>query len=162
MKRMPEGILKGNRTNMPILGLSRYEARGDGEVMGFKLPPFQRPAVWSEAQQIRFLESAWLGFSLGEVVITQTSDKELDGLLIDGQQRLTALRDYLADAFPVFGLRWSELDEQDRRQFSMTVAIGVVWLSRDLNWGMLRELYIRMNYGGTAHAPEHHPDLLTP
>lgn len=161
--KMPEDLLRGTRTNMPLMTLARYATTLDGELLGFRLPPFQRPPVWSKAQKIRFIESAWLGFSLGEVVITQTgASDEFDRLVIDGQQRLTALRDYLADEFPVLGSRWSEVGEYDRRRFSMTVTIGIVWLSRGLEWEFLRDLYIRMNYGGTAHAPEHHPDTTLP
>lgn len=158
---MPEDMLYGTRSNMPLMTFRGTADTRGGELMGFSLPPFQRPAVWSEAQKIRFIESAWMGFSLGEIVITQTQD-EFDGLVIDGQQRLTALRDYLNDEFPVFGARWSEVDERDQRRLHMTVTIGIVWLSCNLSWDYLRELYIRMNYGGTAHAAEHHPDVLDP
>lgn len=158
--KMPRDVLLGTRTNMPLATLSRYPVTGTSSLLGFRLPPFQRPEVWTQDQKIRFIESAWLGFSLGEVVITQTHEKEFDALVIDGQQRLTAIRDYMADQFPVFGATWSEVDEIDQRRLTLSTTIGIVWLSRNLTWESLRELYIRMNYGGTAHSPEHHPDVL--
>jgi Protein of unknown function DUF262 len=158
---MPRELLSGNRSNMPLMTLTRAHLYPDGDILGFRLPPFQRPAVWTQGQQIRFMESAWLGFSLGEVVITDAQQQEgLDRLIIDGQQRMMALAAYLDDAFPVFGLRYSELSERDVRRLRMSITIGIVWLKHDLSMERLEELYTRMNYGGTAHAPEHHPDYL--
>lgn len=158
--KMPRDVLLGVRTNMPLSTLSRYPVTDVSSLFGFRLPPFQRPEVWTQEQKVRFIESAWLGFSLGEIVITQTHEKEFDALVIDGQQRLTAIRDYMADQFSVFGAKWSEVDKIDQRRLTLSTTIGIVWLSRNLTWESLRELYIRMNYGGTAHSPEHHPDAL--
>lgn len=165
---MPRELLIGSVATMPLA-----THRGHGEmyaetqakpnpyylpggeiVLGYRIPEWQRPAVWNQAQQIRFIESAWLGFSLGQIVVTQLSEARhpLDNLLIDGQQRMRALAAYWADEFAVFGARWSEVEQLDRRRFDFSgPTMGVMFLKRNVSEDQLRELYIRMNFGGTAH-----------
>jgi len=151
--KMPPKQLSGSRSPAPLRELTRPDT-------GLRLPPFQRPALWTPAQQISFIESAWSGYSLGEVVITETADPVFDRLIIDGQQRLGAVAAYLAGAFPVFGFRWSDLDPAEQRIFGQDTVISVFRLSEGLTWPLLEDIYTRMNYGGTPHRPEDHPDAL--
>lgn len=128
---------------------------------GYPLPAFQRGLAWSHEQSMRFIESAWLGFELGKWVVTADAfvadeghegQRALDprsGLLIDGQQRLAAIEAYTEDAFPVFGAYWSEVDAVDQRRFRQTsFACGVIPVIEEAK---LRELYDRLNFGGTPH-----------
>jgi len=133
---------------------SDYDLAGRRSVMGFPLPSWQRPFVWIETQCVKFMESAWRGLYLGTYTYNQTyGNPEFDGILIDGQQRMTALQMYLDDAFPVFGYRWSEVTEVDRRFFEMgTIFASYVTDSTDEAW--LRSYYDMMNFGGTAHTEE--------
>ena len=164
--KMPERIFAGvtRHTSLDTLFNERrkraitddsYYAPGR-HVCGYTLPSWQRGLKWSTEQCIRFIESAWLGLHLGTWVsnaMDWASDDarahSLSGILIDGQQRFHALDQYWADAFPVFGHIWSELDKVEQRRFlsrpfaSTEVAI---WDDRPL-----RELYDRLNFGGTAH-----------
>jgi len=167
--------------NLEWLGAGRLMP-GD-HVMGLRLPRWQRPAVWSSLQQAAFIESAWRGLELGTIVITerysvqlarrapgqeepgqqepgQAHHDPLDNLLIDGQQRLRAIELYLANKLTVIGSTWEEVRWEDKVRFWTQVRLGVVKLDSTYDEARLRELYIRMNYGGTAHAPEHHPDVL--
>lgn len=127
-------------------------------LMGFILPPFQRPLVWTDEQKIRFIESIWLGYHIGTYVVNSHKwiDKDTphpyDYLLLDGQQRIATIRDYVNDEFPVFGYLYSELTIVDVRKFKSTVFIrSTVNLKTDEE---LRELYNRLNFGGTAHTEE--------
>ncbi len=126
-------------------------------LMGYILPPFQRPLVWTESQMIRFVESAWKGFHLGFWMYNDTADTpskggifhHMDRWLIDGQQRLHALHAYLNDAFPVFGYRWSELTLLDHRRFNnISFGAGSVSMADET---ALRKLYDALNFGGTPH-----------
>ncbi|WP_198014640.1 DUF262 domain-containing protein [Salipiger mucosus] len=122
-------------------------------VMGLKLPTWQRPLVWTEEQNIRFLESLWLGLPVGTYSYNMVLDGgALDGLLIDGQQRLNAIQRYLEDAFPVFGHRWSEVTKVDQRLFKLTAFPSYCTQSSDEQY--LRDYYNRMNFGGVAHTEE--------
>jgi hypothetical protein len=118
------------------------------------LPPFQRPPVWSEAQKIRFIESAWLGLPIGVYIINrpQTYDSPFDNWLLDGQQRVTAVLEYMADEFAVLGYRYSELTDADRRGWEIGTVFGRLETNLE-NEAELLEVYDRLAYGGTPHAP---------
>ena len=125
------------------------------------IPPFQRPAVWTRKQNQRLIESLWLGISIGSIVVSAVSKVEADGkyaplsdCLIDGQQRLRAIAQYLADDLVVFegtphAHAYSDLSERQRRKFDNT-PVGFIQLPPATE-AQLRDLYDRLNFGGTAH-----------
>lgn len=129
----------------------RVNPRGERMVMGFILPSWQRGLVWSKAQKIAFIESAWRGIPLGTYTYNQaTLGSPLDNLLIDGQQRMSAIESYLNDEFPVFGWRWSELTDADRREWKLTI-IFANYMTTSEDEDFLKSYYDLMNFGGTAH-----------
>lgn len=120
-------------------------------VMGYFLPKWQRGLVWTEAQKISFIESAWKGLNLGTYTYNQAAlGSPYDNLLIDGQQRLHAVECYLNDDFPVFGYHWSEVTKIDRRYWEMTVHFGS-YVTETENEQYLRDYYNMTNFGGTPH-----------
>lgn len=130
-------------------------ASGERQLGWFVLPPFQRPPVWTQAQQIRFIESCWLGLPIGVFIFNRTSAAEgpYDNWLLDGQQRVGAVLSYMADEFPVFGYRFSELSDGDHRRWDMGVAFPCkVTNLNDID--ALRDVYDRLAYGGTPHEPK--------
>ncbi len=142
----------------PISDRERSLYRHEGRWMGsIPIPDFQRPLVWDRERQIKFVESAWLGYSLGTFVINDLQmvshgDKfhPLEGLLVDGQQRLDALRGYFMDEFPVFGALWSEVPTGDARRFRNKPSFP--YLSVQItDEAQLREAYNRLAFGGIAH-----------
>lgn len=128
---------------------------GEGErrLGWFTLPPFQRPEVWTQAQKVRFIESIWAGLPLGSYIYNRTAPgRPFDNWLLDGQQRITAILDYVGDGFPVSGFLWSGLTEIDQRQFKMTpMACMETCITEEAK---LREVYDRLAYGGTPHEPK--------
>jgi len=172
--RMPARMMYGGEgaPTLEHLLISARNHRQDAEagrpfvpgtwLLGYRLPDFQRPAVWSEAQQVRFIESAWLGLDLGRVVVTAATGPGWGGprdrLLIDGQQRFTALSAYFSGTLTVFGETFLTLHPRDRRRF-LDITLATTTIDADsVNEDRLKDLYTRLNYGGTPHAPEHHPD----
>lgn len=138
-------------------GMHRVASLVDGErrLGWFVLPPFQRPAAWSDAQKVRFIESIWGGLPLGAYVYNRpqyNSSSPYDAWLLDGQQRITAILDYVADAFPVLGYRWTELTKVDHNAFKMTPMSCMETSIEDET--LLREIYDRLAYGGTPHEPK--------
>lgn len=150
-----------------VCAQSRAQFPEARHIFGFRFPDWQRPAVWTMEQKVRFIESCYLGLDIGRFVFTEANysgfQGPLDNLLLDGQQRLGAIQDYLAGAFEVFGLRFLDLDERDQRRFrrlllpSVFIEVDAPWGERTVDEALLKELYVRMNYGGTPHSPEHHP-----
>jgi hypothetical protein len=167
---MPPPLLRASSSSFPIGHLIHcrenveeraYWREEDGPwLMGHRLPPFQRGFVWDLGQQVRFIESAWLGLHLGTYVINRNeswdrvNDKphRTDRWIIDGQQRLRALDRYLGNRFPVFGHYWAQLDRVEQRRLDNTTFTQSIVHEGDE--AVLRELYNRLNFGGTAHTEE--------
>lgn len=131
-----------------------FNPHGFRTIMGFNLPPWQRGLVWTQAQKIAFIESAWKGVPLGTFSYNEVDfGSPLDNLLIDGQQRMSSLQDYLSDLFPVFGYRWSEVTEVDRRSFSLTIVFGS-YVTASTDEAYLKGYYDLLNFGGTSHTED--------
>lgn len=164
--KMPPALFSGHSRSTSIDSLysdmkkrqvedPKYFAPGR-HVCGQSLPVWQRELTWTESQSVRFVESAWLGLHLGEWVCNafdwsgpDAQAHPLSGILIDGQQRLHAFELYFHDAFAVFGHKWSELDVVEQRRFlRKPFPSSEVTIWDDL---VLRELYDRLNFGGTPH-----------
>lgn len=132
--------------------LARELAPGERQLGRFVLPPFQRPAVWTEAQQIRFLESLWGGLPLGSYVWNRCYGAPTNEWLLDGQQRWSALLAYVDDAFPVLGYRYSEITLAEKRGFNNRPFSAEMTELASVE--ECREVYDRLAYGGTPHAPK--------
>ena len=70
-------------------------------------PEYQRGIVWNEAQQKRLIDSLFRGYKLPLLYLHERKD-EIAGLkregleIIDGQQRLKAIRNYVEGAYRLF------------------------------------------------------------
>lgn len=127
-------------------------------VLGYKLPAFQRPAVWSDAQCTAFLESLWLGISPGTYMVNWSMvGNDFHYLLLDGQQRLRALERYWDGELAVPGedgraYRWTELTRDEHAHF---LRIPFPWIETAYTTeAQLRDAYNRHNFGGTSHREE--------
>lgn len=122
---------------------------------GYPVPALQRNLCWSRSQEVKFIESAWLGLNIGSYTlhkmdwVNDGEAKKFSGWIIDGQQRLTAIERYWNNEFEVFGLLFSELSKAERMRF-----MGIsFWYYEVELWDeeSIRDLYNRMAFGGTAH-----------
>ena len=127
--------------------------------LGLNLDPdFQRGHVWDEAKQIAYIEFClqegsysrtilfnhpnWQGSYRGEMV------------LVDGKQRIEAVRKFLRNELPVFGgNRLSDFDDPKRllRSNGAYLAFGVNTLQTRqeiLTW------YLQINTGGVVHTQQ--------
>lgn len=130
-----------------IEGHSRY---------GLNLEPqFQRAHVWTREQQVAYVEYILRG---GEVSKTLTFSARgwhnaldvRDYVIVDGKQRLEAVRSFMRNEIPAFGAYRSEYTDHLR----ITVA-DFVWQVVELNKPSdVLELYLNINAGGTPHTPE--------
>lgn len=119
--------------------------------MGYRLPQWQRPLVWSQQQSIKFIESLWLGIDVGTFTVTQLrTPGPLDNCLIDGQQRMHALQQYFEDKLTVFGARYSEVDRVDQRGFEFTRHFHC-YILREHDEEKLKHYYNTLNFSGTPH-----------
>lgn len=117
-------------------------------------PPYQRAHVWTEAQQISFVEFK-LRLGAGSNQIRWNSagwnragTKTLE--LVDGKQRLQAVRRFMRDEIPAFGKTVSEY-EGSLRHFIYRFQ----FLINDLpTRAEVLQWYLDINTGGTVHTDE--------
>lgn len=116
-------------------------------------PEFQRGHVWSREQQIAYCEFMVRGGESGRDIIFNCNGwmNTFKGpmYLVDGLQRLTALRGMLKGEIPVFGRSFLEYEDHDltARRIELNFVVGnLVRYADVLKW------YLEMNSGGTPHA----------
>lgn len=152
---MPRPLIQAEHLNCPLaMGYEHppHRAPVEGErVLGtFILPPFQRPPVWTEAQQVSFIESLWLKLPVGAYTVNYKQGAPTDCWLLDGQQRWTAIIAYTQNAFRVFGHFYDELPMVDVRGFEFGMPMARLQTST-ASVEKCQEIYNRLAYGGTPH-----------
>ncbi len=137
----------------------------DRFVMGLPLAPWQRDFKWSDEQCSKFITSAWTGVQLGSYLLTAadwvgSADGKgvtyvpMSNMIVDGQQRLSALERYFKNELAVPDASgkptlWSELEVVEQRRFRSTIFTrGEIKVTDELE---LRRMYDLLNYGGTVH-----------
>ncbi len=167
---LPKPLLDGQRREFSISTL--WESPlidptlpNERHLMNLVLPPWQRPEVWTLEQKQRFVEGVFLGFGTGYYVVNgadweetwqggfqKTVPRPMSGWLLDGQQRISAIRDFVAGEFAVFGdVRYPEMCIADRRKRFDNLVFPCITLEYTDDEQKLLEMYRRLNFGGTAH-----------
>ncbi|MDO9179140.1 MAG: hypothetical protein Q7U16_12615 [Agitococcus sp.] len=138
-------------------------------VLGYPLPDWQRDPDWSMGQSRRFIASIWGDVDLGsylfngayEVISGGTEEagpsdtyRKLSFALLDGQQRLRAIENYVLNQFAVpdaqgVACYWSELGKVERRFFCNKLFAQSTIECWDEN--VLRQVHDLRSFGGTAH-----------
>jgi Protein of unknown function DUF262 len=155
-----------------VEGLVRRVRNGDIVVPRFghddptiETAGFQRGFVWSRPQMDRFVESLLLGFPIPGVFFVRQSDRRY--LVLDGQQRLTTLRDFydgihdgrefvLSNVSKAYkGMTYKTLSDQLRRTLD-NAFIQATIVDTDGSAASLDSVYQifeRLNAGGTQLTP---------
>lgn len=143
------------------------QRRGEDTLFGYKVPFFQRANdCWIQKQQIAFVESMYMGANIGSFMVNipnSSAREEFVNVLLDGLQRMTALKAYFNGEFGVEGedgqsRLWTELDSGDRAHL---LRISFPWvMTRYDNLDDLIVAYDRHNFGGTPHTAEDRSRLL--
>lgn len=116
-------------------------------------PDFQREHVWNGTQQIRYVEFLLRGGRTGRDILFNcpnfTVGKPGRMVLVDGKQRLEALRCFYANELVVFGGKLSEYT--DKPSFMTTLRFFVNDLPTRMD---VLQWYVDLNAGGTVHTDE--------
>lgn len=162
---IPAPLLKGSRRDYTLGRLVEMTPTDptmptERRLLGFVLPPWQRPEVWTVEQRRRFIEGVFLGLGCGYYVtngldwVDNGDSAPMSGWLIDGQQRISAIRDFLSGDLVVFGdVRFTEMSRPEQLRFCRT-PFPCFELEYCSDEDALVELYDRLNFGGTPHTPE--------
>ncbi|CCO44212.1 conserved hypothetical protein [Vibrio nigripulchritudo SOn1] len=161
--RIPQPIIEFSESGMMISdlvnqrhGYSQTDYPWARKMLGkFPIPTWQRESVWTLAQKVSFIESCYLGYDIGSIVVNGYQELENNTLaeysdcLIDGQQRVESMLDYTQDKFKVFGLFYSALSRSEQARF-LYRELG----KRTTNCfdeEKLKAVYNHLNFSGTNH-----------
>lgn len=141
-------------------GLASFEKSACTNGGVFELnPDFQRGHVWDEAKQVAYVENLIRGVaprtiklncagwnSLGEA----TGDLHPNSIVcVDGLQRLTAVRRFIAGEIKPFGLRYDELYRTAFHPASLRLTFEVFDIKHREE---LLQFYLDLNSGGVVHS----------
>ena len=117
-------------------------------------PDYQREHVWTQEQQISFVEFQLMGGDISRTLVfnaphwNEVGGKEQFVELVDGKQRLEAVRAFMRGDIPAFGLRVHEY-EGSFPTLDYRLRFQVCCLrTREEVLG----LYLKINAGGTPHS----------
>lgn len=126
-------------------------------------PPYQRGPVWGEERQRNLIKSLYMGLPIGAMVINRRRYPQ-DWTVIDGKQRILAIRAFADDQFSVPGAwfgadfdmepgrdyTFSELGQKARRVFETGASISVYYADFNGIGALEREeeLFELINFGG--------------
>lgn len=114
-------------------------------------PDFQRQHVWTEAQQIAYVEFILSSGNTAKQILFNSpgwfsGHGEQHLVIVDGKQRLNAVRQFLSDRIPAFGYRFSEYEDRLPRHAEFIICINELQTRTEvLQW------YLELNSGGTPH-----------
>lgn len=116
-------------------------------------PDFQRAHVWTYAQQQAYIEYVLRGGEVGKN-LTFVSKNWSHGnagplILVDGKQRLEAVRAFMRDEVTVFGRKKSEFIGHLRYYAGFKFRICDLSTREEI-----LQLYLNINAGGTPHTKE--------
>lgn len=153
--------------NSPVLS---FDPRYTSEEFDFN-PSYQRGSVWTDSQRVALVKSLLQGLPIGAIFLNRRSLLDPTGV-VDGKQRIETIRAFIADnlAVPtewfddhdlakdalrdrlwnnVDAVYYSDLKPRTQRIFGhASVAVYITTFKTEAEE---RDLYLRINTGGTAH-----------
>lgn len=122
------------------------------------IPDYQRDLVWTLEQKQNLIKSIFAGTDIGTVYFARQrydeNSKKLEVTtfnVIDGQQRLNAINEYVNDGFKVNNLKFSELPQVDKRAFLVNNKCARYVMLFEPSREMELDVYYNLNFGGTRH-----------
>jgi hypothetical protein len=117
-------------------------------------PDYQRGNVWNPDQQMAFVEYGLMGGE-SSMVITTNCPGWMDDFrgpweLVDGLQRVTAVRKFIANELRAFGHLYSEFGDQLGSLSGPSFRMRVLSLPTRAE---VLKLYLLLNSGGVVHSP---------
>lgn len=111
-------------------------------------PYFQRKLVWRLAHKINFIETILLGYPFPEIFLARgeidIDDMRSTAYLVDGQQRMNSILEFINDKFNVNGLKFSDLSLEQREKF-LKYEIAVIDLDIKSSDDRVKDIFMRLN-----------------
>ncbi len=153
-------VIEMNRERLPLFIASTKKIE-------FEIQPrYQRRARWSRAKKSRLIESFIMNIPVPPVFLYERRANNLE--VMDGQQRVSALRQFYDDAFALTGLQhWPELKGRkystlpplikaglDRRTLTSVVMMWESAPDEDSASFLRQVVFERLNTGGVQLSPQ--------
>lgn len=150
LERTPGDDLVVQSSDMALMNIASLANSGSLDLS----PRFQRRNRWRRSQQSQLIESFLINVPVPPVYLAE----EARGVfaVIDGKQRLTAIREFLNDDFKLEGmsfrpelegLRFSDLPPEVTSLLSMRPLRAVMVMRQTADW-VKHEVFLRLNTGG--------------
>ena len=130
---------------------SRYLVDVVNDIRDKKLiltPYFQRKLVWRSAHKVDFIKTILQGFPFPEIFVSRgTIDlqtMESTSCLVDGQQRMSTIKEYIEGKFPVDDKRFADLSPQEKEAF-LKYEIAIIDLDLEQNDPKIIDIFKRLN-----------------
>jgi hypothetical protein len=143
-------------------------------------PKFQRRNAWNDKRKSLFIESLFLGLPVPQLILAEDKNKKGSFIVIDGKQRLLALRQFVAEPNEkeFRPLLLKDLDEKENlngKNYALLKALGAEELNtfdnqsiRTIvirNWQddrYLHAVFLRINTGSVQLSPQELRQALYP
>jgi len=125
-------------------------------------PGFQRRGAWDNVRKSRLIESIIVGMPVPNIVLAENKTHRGRFIVLDGKQRLLAIRDFIAGEFGLQGLdirtdldsrSYSQLPSDDKESFDNSTLRATViknWTDDDF----LFAIFYRLNSGSLQLSPQ--------
>jgi hypothetical protein len=130
---------------------SRYLVDVINDVKDRKLilaPYFQRKLVWRLAHKVDFIKTILLGYPFPEIFITRgnidVTTMQTTSALVDGQQRVTTIKEYIEDKFIVDDRKYSGFSPTEKEAF-LKYEIAIIELDLEQDDPQIIEIFKRLN-----------------
>lgn len=111
-------------------------------------PYFQRNLVWRDAHKRDFIDTILEGLPFPQVFLARgpidVDTMSSSTCVVDGQQRLNAIREYVSGKFDVGGKRFPELSKEEKEAF-LKYEVAVIDFDLDAGDDRLKEVFKRLN-----------------
>lgn len=148
------------------VGIKKYDLLLDDyrNTSRFVLQPFfQRRYVWDDLRKSRLIESIIMGILIPTIyTYTRHDSNEIKEIVIDGQQRLRTISQFVNNVFPLDGLklnaylnglRFDELPNNVKVRF-LNYTLHIVNITNVTNDKIVLDMFKRFNTGGVALTPQ--------
>lgn len=111
-------------------------------------PYFQRNLVWRDTHKHDFIDTILRGYPFPQIFLARgpinVETMESSTCVVDGQQRLNAIREYVSNEFAVGGKSFSDLSVKEKEEF-LKYEVPVIDFDLDAGDENLKEVFKRLN-----------------
>lgn len=109
---------------------------------------FQRNLVWRDSHKQDFIKTILLGYPFPQIFVSKgkvnVAEMKMTSCIVDGQQRMNAIKEYIEGSFKVDGKTYQELSDEEKSNF-LKYEIAVIELDLENTDSAVKEIFQRIN-----------------